>query len=275
MKTNIISLVICIIFLFPASLDAQVGKLLKKKLQEATQTAADEKKDEKDASPGKALMGLLGGGDAAYDQRYDFEGRIVLEMTVYDDNNAEESIIDYYSYFNETTGNAAIEVKPVSGDAAQSGMSVMTMVFDQKNQSAVMLSSQGEQKTAIITSMDIDEELYDEEVDESYIPEYNKTGRTRTISGYKCEEYKYTEEESSTSMWITNDLHYKVDRTQMKKAGIPVWYGGKDGMGMMIEMESFENDRLVMKMVVKDIDMTYSKAVSVDGYMIMNVGEGY
>lgn len=280
MKRNIFSLVICSIFLFPASANAQVGKLLKKKLQEATQSSTDEKKEEKNVNPGKTLMGLLGGGDAAYDQRYDFEGRIVLEMTIYDDDNAAESVIDYYSYFNETTGNAAIEVKPVSGDASQSGMSVMTMVFDQKNQSAVMLTSQGEQKTAIVTAMDIDEEVYDEEVydeevEESDIPEYNKTGRTRTISGYKCEEYKYTEEETSMSMWVTNDLNYKVDSKQMEKAGMPVWYGGEDGMGMMIEMESFENGRLVMEMVVKDIDMNYSKSVSVDGYTIMNLGEGY
>ncbi len=283
MKRNIIPLVICIVFLFPTSADAQVGKLLKKKLQEATQAAADEKKDEKkeNANPGKTLMGLLGGGDAAYDENYNFTGRIILEMTVYDEDSVEESVIDYYSYFNETTGNAAIEVKPVSGEASQSGMSVMTMVFDQKNKSAVMLSSQGDQKTAFVTAMDIDEDMYDEEIynedaEESDIPEYTKTGRTRTISGYKCDEYTYTEDETSMSMWITNDLHYKVDRKQMEKAGMPVWYGGKDGMGMMIEMESFEDERLVMKMLVKDIDMNYSKAVSVDGYMIMNVGgEGY
>lgn len=259
----------------PLTANAQVGKLLKKKLLEAKESVADDKKEEKkeNANPGRALMGLLGGGEAAYDQSYAFKGRIILEMTVYDDEGSVESVIDYNSFFGETTGNAAIEVKPVSGDAAKSGMSLLTMIFDQKNQSAVVLSSQGDQKTAIVTSMDIDEEIYEENVEESDIPEYTKTGRTRTISGYKCDEYKYTEEETSMSMWVTEDLNFKVDKKQMQQAGMPVWYGGNKGMGMMIEMESFENDKLVMKMVVKEIDMNFSKSVSMDGYMIVNVGE--
>lgn len=274
MKRTFIPLALCIIFLFPASADAQVGKLLKKKLQEATQAAADEKNDEKkeNANPGKTLMGLLGGGEAAYDQNYNFTGRIILKMTVYGDEGEEESVIDYYSFFNNETGNAAIEVRPESGESSQSGMSVMDMIFDQVNQSALMLTSQEGQKTAIITSMDIDEAIEEDDYSDSELPQYKKTGRSRTISGYKCEEYQYTEDNTTMSMWVTDDLNYQVDSKQMEKAGVPVWYGGQNGMGMMIEMESFEDGKLVMKMVVKDIDMKYSQSFSLDGYMIMNVG---
>ncbi|GEM_PF-2990988 len=276
MKRKIIPLVISFLILIPGTMDAQVGKLLKQKLQEATQTAADEKKDEKkeNTNPGRTLMGLLGGGEAAYDQNYNFKGRIILEMTIFGEDDEEESVIDYYSFFNEETGNAAIEVKPVSGEEAQSGMTVMKMIFDQNNQSALVMTSQGGQNTAIITSMDMDDEVYEEEIfEETELPEYKKTGRTRIISGYKCEEYQYTEENERVNMWVTDDLKYKVDKKQMEKAGMPLWYSGQNGMGMMIEMESFEDEKLVMKMMVKDIDMKFSQSFSLDGYMIMNVGE--
>lgn len=275
MKRKTLLVALSIIFLLPMSLDAQVGRLLKKKLQEATKTAADEKADEKkdNARPGKTLMGLLGGGEASYDQSYRFTGRIILEMTVYDEEGNEDSVIDYHSFFSEETGNSAIEVKPVSGEAAQSGMSVMNMIFDQKNKSAIVLTSQGEQKTAIVTSVDIDEVIEDENIEESDLPQYSKTGKKRTISGYKCEEYQYTEDNTTMSMWVTDDLEYKVDSKKMKEAGMPVWYGGQNGMGMMIEMESFEDGKLTMKMQVKDIDMKYSQSFSLDGYTVMNLGE--
>jgi len=41
---------------------------------------------------------------------------------------------------------------------------------------------------------------------------------------------------------------------------------------MMMEMESFESGKRTMTMVVKDIDLKKSNTVSLDGFMIMNVG---
>ncbi len=276
MKSRIIVLIIVALVAIPLNSNAQVGKLLKRKLQEAAQTSTDKKADENNEKKRNSLMGLLGGGDAAYEQSYSFVGRIVMEMTVYGEEGEDDSVIDYVSYLNEESGDVAIEVKPVSGEAASGGATIMTMVYDLNNNCAIVLSTQGEQLTAIITGMDeIDEEI-EEGIEESEtyddMPEYKKSGRTKTISGYKCEEYIYIDEDSKTSMWVTHDMKKGPKQKQMNKAGMTTWYGGPDGGGMMMEMEAFEAGEKTMTMLMKDIDMKHSKSISLDGFMIMNVG---
>ncbi|MDX2414006.1 MAG: DUF4412 domain-containing protein [Bacteroidales bacterium] len=272
MKSRAIVLIIVALVALPLNSNAQVGKLLKRKLQEAAQTGTDKKADENKEKNRNSLMGLLGGGDATYEQSYSFVGRIVMEMTAYGDEGEDDSVIDYVSYLNEESGDVAIEVKPVSGEVANAGATLMTMVYDLNNNCAIVLSVQGEQKTAIITGMDKMEEEIEESETIDDMPEYTKSGRTKTISGYKCEEYVYVDGDSKTSMWVTHDMKQGPKQKQMNKAGMTTWYGGPDGGGMMMEMEAFEAGELTMTMIMKDIDMKYSKSLSLDGFMIMNVG---
>lgn len=274
MKIRASVILIAIILAIPSNTNAQIGKLLKKKLEEASQTSDDKKDDEKNDKTRNSLMGLFGGGDATYEQSYNYDGRIVMEMTVYGEEGEDDAVVDYVTYMNEKSGDVAIEVKPVSGEAAQEGALLMTMIYDVKNNCALMLTAQGEQKTAIVTGMDdVEAEIdnSDSEYD-SEMPDYKKSGRTKTISGYKCEEYVLVEEDSKMSMWITKDMKTGLNKKQMQKAGMATWYSGPEGNGMMMEMESFEEGKPTMIMRVKDIDLKKGKSISLDGYRIMNMG---
>ncbi len=79
-------------------------------------------------------------------------------------------------------------------------------------------------------------EEYEEDVD--YMnPQYKKTGRTKNIAGYKCEEYAFDNEEEKGSFWVTKDAEWKTNDTfsAIFRAGL---YSHGVYNGMLMESES-------------------------------------
>jgi hypothetical protein len=99
-----------------------------------------------------------------------------------------------------------------------------------------------------------------------------KTGRTKTIAVYKCEEYTYEDEENESEIWITKDLKMNTQdyfstlfKTSLYSQGI--------GWGYLMEVTSVDkNDGEKSFMQVTDIDKNSNKTFDLSGYKVTNLG---
>ncbi len=260
--------------------DQQAGNQATVTDQEDTGNAGQiqQQQEQQQAAGLGALSSIMGGGggDVEHKGSYDFNLSINMDMEVFDDGSENVSTrIEYITYVNTRGTDVAIEIHPESEGGVYQGN--MTMIYDQQNNSVFMLSDQGGQKMAIATSMDDMPDSADNGTTASHVsdnPTYTKTGRTKTIQGYKCEEYSLQDAENRVNMWVTDDIDFDPGRKQMKKAGIPMYYEGPFEGGMIMEMEVYENDVKQMRMFVKEIDKNASKSFSMDGYTMMNMNMG-
>jgi hypothetical protein len=305
MKTKSILLVIVMLILLPSTSNAQAW-LLKRAIDRKLEHKVDSAVDKSDRDEAKAKQnaktdqtqtdqtsaqdnggtkatgrGLFGGKiDIKYEDEYQFTGRIYMQMESYDKKDVLKS--DYYTYYNSNTLNAGIEVLPV--DAKKGDKTVPTVfLFDNDNKCFMLLIDNGSSKTGIISTMPSDSAVAAQAKTQKGAttaqPTITKTGNSRVIAGYKCDEYKVVdaEKEGYSNVWMTKDVKLKADKKYWGKAGVPTYYNypGFEG-AMMLAMESFDkNDKPTMKMETQEINDNFPHSVSTKGitFMKMNFGQ--
>lgn len=144
------------------------------------------------------------------------------------------------------------------------------------------LSEEKGEKTGIVYGMGASffsigetyEEETLEETPEAYLanPNVKKTGRTKTIAGLKCEEYKYNDEESESEIWITQDLKMNTQdffstlfKSNLYARGVP-W-------GYMMEATTIDKEsgeKSVMQ--VTPVDSNSNTRFNLSDYQITNLG---
>ena len=224
-KVLSISLLICLLSI--NSLEAQLLKKLKKRVQEATEDVIAEKAAQKaEQEAGKAMDSLLeidpdyeanyqqqlnqmmgsGSENIPIEESYTFQTSVTYELTMTGKN--EPSVIDYEMWFPEKEGYMATKVKNNSKGDSKDMTSSMLSILDDKNQAMIIIME--EQKIAQLLSMaKIKEISVEENKTESAVTEFNsiqKTGKTKKILGYDCEEFSSQNETNKYSFWITKDL---------------------------------------------------------------------
>jgi len=120
--------------------------------------------------------------------------------------------------------------------------------MDYANGATIILSDQDGKKTGVVYGIKFFEEGIED--DDDYVgeseeeldymnPNYKKTGRTKNIAGYKCEEYVFDTEEEKGSFWVTDKAGWKANDTfsAIFRAGL---YSRGVYQGMLMESESTE-----------------------------------
>ena len=305
MKTKFILVLVAFVFILYNVSYSQVG-ILRRQINRAINKEIDNKvdsaieKSEKDsqkarekeaeqadqkAEQGKTTsrggLGILGGKtDIKHNDEYAFTGRIYMQMESYDKKDVLKS--DYFMYFNANTLNAGIEVKYI--DPKEDEQAIPTVfLFDNDNRCFMMLIETSDSKTGIISTIPNDSTLVPQgktqKGEQAKKPMITKTGNTRTIAGYRCDEYKIVEpdEDGYANVWMTKDVKLKADKKNWGKAGIPTYYNypGFEG-AMMLAMESFDkNNNPEMKMETKEINENFKHSISTVGcaFIKMNFGQ--
>jgi hypothetical protein len=303
MKTRSIILFLVLAIMLPGVSNAQgwilrraIDRKIDQKVDSAVDKSANDKAKEKEQTDQKQSdktsaqdnggtkatgRGLFGGKiDIKYNDEYKFTGRIYMQMETYDKKDMMKS--DYYTYYNSNTLNAGIEVLPV--DAKQGDKTVPTVfLFDNDNRCFMMLMENKDSKTGIISTLPSDSAMAAQtKTQKGTTPEQatiTKTGNSRVIAGYRCDEYKIVDanKDGYSNVWMTKDVKLKADKKYWGKAGVPTYYNypGFEG-AMMLAMESFDkNNNPGMKMETKEINDNFSHSISTVGitFMKMNFGQ--
>ena len=201
---------------------------------------------------------------------YTFDGKIVMEMEASDEESEFEGTLIYTTYINTSNNDFAFEMTPVSETNNPTGEVAMSMVYDNENSVVIMLTNSEQGKIAFITGFEEEDFMEEAEEDEDDYS-YAKTGRTKTILGFKCDEYQAEDEEGSAILWISRDIPFKPNREQLMKTGIPVQFDGPGGEGMIMEMESFQDGVKTGSMIVTEIDEKAGKTISLGDYSFLNI----
>ena len=303
MKTKSIFLLLVLVMMLPSRSNAQTWLLRRavdRKLEHKVDSAVDksdrdeaktkQQTDKKQSDTASAQSkggtkatgrGLFGAKiDIKYDDEYKFTGRIYMQMETYDKKDVLKS--DYYTYYNSNTLNAGIEMLPV--DAKQGDKNVPTIfLYDNDNKCFMMLLENSGSKTGMISTLPSDSSMAAQTKNQKGAnPEkatITKTGNSRVIAGYKCDEYKIVDPDKDgySNVWMTKDVKLKADKKYWGKSGMPTYYNypGFEG-SMMLAMESFDkNNKTTMKMETKEINDKYSHSISTVGitFMKMNFGQ--
>ncbi|MFZ0280774.1 MAG: hypothetical protein WAL29_03945 [Bacteroidales bacterium] len=258
-------------------IDSAIDKSAKDKANESTQENSGTK------ATGRGLLG--GKIDIKYEDEYKFTGRLYMQMETYDKKDVVKS--DFFTYFNSNALNAGIEVKPVDPKEGEEAVPAV-FIFDNDNRCFLMLLESEDSKTGIISTLPDDSTLAAKTKSQKVEPTkpatpatpatITKTGNTRMIAGYRCEEYKVVEPEKDgySNVWMSKDVKIKADKKYWGKAGMPTYYNypGFEG-SMMLAMESFDkNNKPEMKMETKEINDNFAHAISTSGYTFMKMNFG-
>lgn len=263
-------------------IDSAIDKSAKDKAKEKEQ--ADQKQSTnastQDNSTKSTGRGLFGGKiDIKYNDEYKFTGRIYMQMESYDKKDVMKS--DFYTYFNSNTLNAGIEVKPIDSKEGDKALPTV-FLFDNDNRCLMMLLLNSDSKTGMISTIPSDSAMAAQaKTQKGTTTEQatiTKTGKSRVIAGYRCDEYKITEpnKEGYSNAWMTQDVKLKADKRYWGKAGMPTYYNypGFEG-ALMLAMESYDkNNNLTLKMETKEINDNFSYAISTVGYTFMKMNFG-
>lgn len=295
---RVLSISILIGFLSINNLEAQLLKKLKRRVQEATEDVIAEKAAQKAAQEtGKVLDSLLeidpdyqanyqeqlnlmmssGSEDINIEESYVFNTMVMYELTTV--HNNKPSIVNYEMWFSENEGYMATKVKSNNDGNSKDMPSSMVSILDDKNQAMIILME--EQKIAQLLSMNkIKEIAVEENESESENTEFKslqKTGSTKKILGYDCEEFSSQNDTNKFSYWITKDL----DLFQKNMFfNISKSLGGntfenipENAQGFMMEMH-FENlsDKEKGSMTVTNIERT-NKKIMMNDYQLMSLGQ--
>ncbi|MFW5823282.1 MAG: DUF4412 domain-containing protein [Tangfeifania sp.] len=254
------------------------------KLEEAMEESEDSAPAKTDAERRERMQNIMKGFGMSGEpvpvaDNYRFDHLVQMHVESYDANGNKESDGEFITHFSPDSKSMAYQM--ISGDMGNPGQGMFIM--DAENGATIILSEEDGKKTGIVYGLgtffetmgeSIEEDADLDETPESYLanPNVKKTGRTKNIAGYKCEEYKYSDESSESSIWITKDLKMNTRdffstlfKTSLYSHGIP-W-------GYMMEVTT--NDKETGEkslMQVTKVDDNSNKYFSLADYEITNLG---
>ena len=225
----------------------------------------------------QAYMKMFGLTDnVPHEDIYNFDAYIQMELSTYKKNGDLDEQTEYDNYMHKNDADYAMVFRD--------GKDQSTIIFDTQNLAMLILTDSDGEKTGFATTIDPEtwaaaaEDLGGEQA-ESYEPTdweaYKpvKTGKTKQILGYTCDEYLVEDEDSEVHMWVSEELGKELHKEWMKNQqtfGNAFAYAWALN-GMVLEYDAIEKNGEKEVMLVKDIDMNHSHSVNTKDYAIMSL----
>jgi hypothetical protein len=107
---------------------------------------------------------------------------------------------------------------------------------------------------------------------------FTKTGRSKIILGYSCQEYTFEGEGSSGTSWVTDELpEYRQNFMNMaaqaqknRKQNLPNNYPA----GTMLEMQVVDNKGEKTHWLVTAVKSNDTRTINIDEYQVMTMQGG-
>ncbi|MFW5821393.1 MAG: DUF4412 domain-containing protein [Bacteroidota bacterium] len=223
-----------------------------------------------------AMMKKLGVNmaPANVQESYDYQGNIVMAVQSWEKNGDTDGEVNYTTHYSDNYSGFAMEFFQDNTSS--------TMIFDTKNGAMLILTDDGNEKTGIVTTYAVDsleedsyEDLENEEIEEIedysiYNENLKKTGKTKKIAGYKCDEYRYEDEEDEGNVWMTNDISPELWARMLTSNIFSATTAGYYG-GFVMEMD--QTDKTTGErtyLLVKEVNENKASSISTKGYQLMS-----
>jgi hypothetical protein len=285
MKTKAIIFILAALFMVPICAQAQLGSKLKKKIgetvskvvqkeatteeQDTTQVNTEGQEAEQENTGRQMNLPKLGMGrvTAKYEENYDFKGLIKMRNEMYE-KGKQEAVAETDMWLDADNNNIGMETTSIATKDG-STMSNVT-IMDMKNKAMMTFNVVDGGKSGMIMPIpdSLQAEASEETVDLTDNVKIRKTGNTRTILGYRCDEYEVTEEGSNetSNVWTTEDIDFKANKKLLGgQQGMPKGFGKGQLKGLTLASESYEKGQLTSKMDVTKIDMNETHSISTAG----------
>lgn len=251
------------------------------KIFELNDEQTDAEKDKaRQARMQKMMKGFgMSGEPVPIADNYRFGHLIQMHVESYDEKGEKISTGEFITHFNPDSKSMAYQM--VSGDMATEGQGMF--IIDAENNAMIILNDENNEKTGIVYGIgtffqtmgeDWEEEAELEESPETYLanPNVKKTGNSKKIAGYNCDEYVYSDEETESNIWITTDMKMNTRdffstlfQTSLYSHGIP-W-----GYMMEVETDNKETGEKSTMQVTK-VDENSNASFALGEYQITNIG---
>ncbi len=286
MKTKGFILFLAAAFLLPLNAEAQLGSKLKKKLEETVGKALEKEvaeevtgQDSLAEQEGRQMdLSKLGIGKvtASYDENYDFRGMMRMKTEIYD-KGKHEGTMESDLWLAEGNDNMGMESQTVTDEDGQSISAVV--IIDSKNKVMITWAVMEGGKTGVIMPIpdSLAAETGEEVAETEDAVKIRKTGGSRSICGYRCEEYEVTEEDGKlvSNVWASDDLKLPGNRKLMgNQQGMPRSYGQGKIKGAILASETYEKGTLTTKSEVTKVDLNAAHSISVEGVSLIQMDMG-
>ncbi len=311
MKTQTIILFLALCMSAPLMSEAQLGNFIKNRASKILNGASKEKtkeatnqidsvaqkaamdagaaakqaeetrsKENQSGPEGMDFSKFLGGKvESKYKDEYSFTSRLYMVTETY--NKKETMKIDLYMYFSANSPTVGMETKSLSDEKGKTMPINSSMVMDGENKCFIILTDMNGTKMGLISAIPDEKNTPDEKKPrKTYATDFHKTGNTKDIAGYSCDEYSYTNPESKTTgkLWFTRDANLRIDKRGWSKTGMGDYYGYSEFEGgVILGMDGYdEKGNLTMKMEAKEINPSFSHSITVKGITLrqMNFNMG-
>lgn len=236
---------------------------------------------------GKLFSGKV---DIKYNEEYNFTTRLWMQTESYEKKDV--AIVDLFIYSNSSHPIVGMETRSISNEKGNSTPVSSEWIMDGENKCFIILTDDNGTKMGIISSVN-EENMAQTQPDvkpvnqpdekPAYQPNeipsqritptgFTRTGNTKVIAGYRCDEYSYTDPENKVTgkLWFTKDANLKIDKRSWQKTGMGAYYGYAGfGEGIILATEAYdENGKLTMKSETKEINPNYNHSISTKGYTL-------
>ena len=202
---------------------------------------------------------------------YKFPVMVQMHTTSYK-NGTKKDEMDMTYYLNSATNQFAMKMVE---EKKRKKNEEMLIIYDYKSNSMIMLNET--EKTGM--AMNLNAFMSGENIkkreqgagaasNDKGTTSCKKTGKSKMIRGYSCDEYICTDSERDTrsEVWVTNKLSFDIAQPN-SRGPLAAYLGGAKGLGgMMMEGNFYKNDELEMKMETMDLNNAANKLVSTKDY---------
>lgn len=243
--------------------------------QNENRRQAESDTQEQNEKTNSAMMKMFGGGDVEVKDSYSFDHSIDIYTELYNKKGKLESSSEMTMLLSDS--------EPIFGMTTDAEGKSMKMIFDYENYQMITVpqKQEGGQNMAMVISLD-PEAIDDLNEDDEGQPDdvrFVKTGRTKTISGHNCEEYKIEDEDQEdydVFVWIEpdGDFNWMEAFSQMaeQQKKNDMVYPADYPEGMVVQTVS-KNRKNKEKQVstMKNLQKNNRTTISTEGYQFMNL----
>ncbi|MBC6365175.1 hypothetical protein DDT91_00105 [Algoriphagus sp. AK58] len=205
----IFSVSVLILLGFFSGTEAQIMKKIQNAAAQGTQNALNKKAgQEAEKATSNQLDKMfagIGGEPADTQSEYQFTGYMVMEVTTIDKKGKKDEPVKINYLLSPSGEYTGMWFQDEKNPDTQT-----STILDFKNQASIILMNDGKQKSSLAIKMDsksiqkwTEEEMENQMENKEY--ELVKTGNSKTILGYECEEYLVNSEEGTGQYWVTKE----------------------------------------------------------------------